>query len=52
MSGLWSAKTFKTFSAMTEWMKKNQDKYQMQVVYVQNGYSVDYRPWGKISLPR
>ena len=40
---MWTTKHFKTNVAMNSWMVRNWHRYQITVLYVNNGYAVEYR---------
>ena len=40
---MWNTKTFKTEKAQKNWITANCDKYQIEVIYINNGYAVEYR---------
>lgn len=41
---MWQVKTFKTQESMNKWIAKNKHKYQIDIIYVNNAYAVEYRP--------
>mgnify|MGYP003292127171 CR=1 FL=1 len=45
---MWKFKTFKTAEKMNSFIEKNKNKIQYNIVYVCNGYSVEFRPLHKI----
>jgi len=45
---MWKIKEFKTFEAMNEWLSINQSKIQYEVMYILNGYAVEYRPLRRV----
>lgn len=44
----WKTKTFKTREEFNKFVTKNKNKYQMEEVFINNGFAVDYRPLLKI----
>ena len=34
-----------SYEKMTEWAEKNKDKYEMDIIFVENGYGVEYKPF-------
>lgn len=40
---MWQTKLFKTFDACQSFMRKHEHEYQMTLIYVQNGYGVEYK---------
>jgi hypothetical protein len=40
---MWIIKTFISEAKMEEWIRKNKSKYQIEEVFVNNGYAVEYR---------
>ena len=45
---MWSTKTFKTKESFDKFWQKNKNKYQMQEVFINNAYGIDYKPLKKI----
>jgi hypothetical protein len=41
---MWQTKYFKSLKAQTAWIKKNNYRYQIAVLFVNNGHAVEYRP--------
>jgi len=41
---MWTLKTFKTFKAMNAWCEKNDYRYWIVPIVVNNGYAVEYKP--------
>lgn len=33
-----------SYEKMTEWAKKNNDKFQMDIIFIENGYGIEYKP--------
>lgn len=40
---MWSYKPFKKHAAAQAWMDKNKHRYQCTLVFVHNGYAVEYK---------
>lgn len=45
---MWELKTFKTQAAQNNWIAKNEHKYQIVVIYLNNEYGVEYRKLRKL----
>jgi len=45
---MWKSKKFKTYKAMTSWLSINQSKIQFDVIYIMNGYAVEYKPLRRV----
>jgi vacuolar-type H+-ATPase subunit F/Vma7 len=45
---MWSTKVFKTEDELKRWIKKNQNKFQYEIIYINNGYAVEYRKLKRI----
>jgi len=39
----WKIKEFKTQEKMDAWIEKNQSKYQIVVLFINNSFGVEYR---------
>jgi len=39
---MWNIKIFKNESQARQWMKKNERKYRMSIVFINNGIMVEY----------
>lgn len=48
----WEQKTFKTSEEREKWKASNKDKYQIDDIFVNNGYGVEYRPLKKIKFEK
>lgn len=48
----WEQKTFKTSEEREKWKDSNKDKYQIDDIFVNNGYGVEYRPLKKIKVEK
>jgi len=44
LTAMWKLKVFSDFITRDEWIFKNIHKYQIVIVFVNNGYGVEYRP--------
>jgi hypothetical protein len=40
---MWTTKHFKSQDAMDAWIEKNSHKYQITILYVNNGYALEYK---------
>lgn len=40
---MWEVKNFKTLEAQKVWIARNEHKYQIIVLFVNNGYAVEYK---------
>lgn len=40
---MWQFKKFKTIEARNIWIEKNKSKYRIDIVFVNNGYGVEYK---------
>ena len=45
---MWQTKYFKTELQARNWMAKNSNKYQMDFIFVDNGFGVEYKPLRKV----
>jgi hypothetical protein len=45
---MWNVKTFKTSDALSAWLRKNEERYQITINFIHNGYSVEYRKLRKM----
>lgn len=41
---MWEIKEFKTRQEFEDFWNKNQNKYQMTEVFINNAYGIEYRP--------
>ena len=39
----WKTKTFKTYEALEKWIKANEHNHQIEIIYINNSYGVEYR---------
>jgi uncharacterized protein YfbU (UPF0304 family) len=37
-----------SYEKMTEWSEKNKDKFEIDIIFVENGYGIEYKPLKKI----
>lgn len=47
---MWKYKNFKTEKAARQWMKDNEHRYNMTLIFVENGFAVEYKPLYVINL--
>jgi len=40
---MWTTKFFSSFKCQMRWMDLNSDRYEIEVIFVENGYAVQYR---------
>ena len=40
---MWEIKTFKTYEAQEKWIKANDHNHQIEIIYINNGYGVEYK---------
>jgi hypothetical protein len=40
---MWQTKFFKTFKRQAKWIDKNKNRYQIDIIFINNGYAVEYR---------
>ena len=33
-----------SYEKMTEWAEKNKDKFEMDIIFIENGYGIEYKP--------
>lgn len=45
---MWQTKGFLTYQEMDKWINTNSGKYQIRVIFVNNGYAVEYRLLRKV----
>jgi len=45
---MWDTKYFKTLLEAQVWMNAHKSIYQMELIFVNNGYGVEYRPLRKL----
>jgi hypothetical protein len=49
---MWETRTFKTLEAQKNWINANDHRYQIEIIFVNNGYGVEYRRLVRPGLPR
>lgn len=37
-----------SYEKMTKWSEKNKDKFEMDIIFVENGYGIEYKPLKQI----
>jgi hypothetical protein len=40
---MWTIKSFKSQELMNAWIDKNKSKVQYNIIYINNGYGVEYK---------
>lgn len=45
---MWQTKFFRTYQDQQDWITKNQDRYQIITIYVQNGYAVEFKKFHRV----
>jgi len=40
---MWKIKTFKSYPQQAEWIKSNEWRFSITVLFVNNGYAVEYK---------
>lgn len=40
---MWKIKRFKTLDKQRDWIAKNNHRYQITVLFINNGYGVEYK---------
>lgn len=45
---MWQVKKFKSAATQAAWIAKNEHRYQMVVLFVNNGFAVEYRKLRRI----
>jgi hypothetical protein len=41
---MWTLKRFKSFAEQLDWIIKNEHRYQINELLINNGYAVEYKP--------
>jgi len=41
---MWQVKKFKTQQALNDWQANNSHRYQIDIIYINNGFAVEYKP--------
>lgn len=47
---MWKTKNFKSYESQQNWIAANRHNYQITIIYVNNGYAVEYKPLFKINF--
>jgi hypothetical protein len=47
---MWQTKYFKNLEAMNTWIEKNEHRYQITRLFVNNGYALEYKKMRIIDL--
>ena len=45
---MWKIKTFKSDELRNKWIADNRHKYQTEVIFINNGYAVEYKKLRKV----
>lgn len=45
---MWQTITFETIDKANKWLDKNESKYQIEQIFINNGYGFEYRKLIKI----
>ena len=45
---MWKTKCFKTQEERDRWIEKNGNRYQWEIIFINNGYAVEYRKLRKV----
>ena len=45
---MWKIKIFKTEELKNKWIEKNKNKYRIDLIFVNNGYGIEYKKLMKI----
>ena len=45
---MWQVKTFKSLQAMEKFINTNRNKIQFEIIYINNGYAIEYRKLRRI----
>ena len=40
---MWNNKFFRTYLDMINWIRNNENKYRIDIIFVENGYGVEYK---------
>ena len=44
----WKKRYFKTLKDQNEWIEKNKNKYRIDLIFINNGYGIEYKKLVKI----
>lgn len=47
----WKTKTFSNVEKRDHWIEKNKSKHQIVIIFINNGYGVEYKPLIIIDIP-
>lgn len=47
---MWETKYFRNERQMNAWINENKNKYRIDVIFVNNGYAVEYKPIKSINV--
>lgn len=47
---MWEVKRFKTIERQRKWIADNSARYQINVIFINNGYAVEYRKLRVINI--
>jgi len=45
---MWQTKTFRTYQDQQDWITKNQDRYAITILFINNGYAVEFKKLRRI----
>ena len=45
---MWQTKIFKTEKSRNNWIEKNKNKYRIDLIFINNGYGIEYKKLVKI----
>lgn len=45
---MWMTKTFRTEQLRKKWIERNKNKYRIDIIFVNNGYGIEYKKLVKI----
>ena len=48
IKNMWITKVFKTEKLRNNWIEKNKNKYRIDIIFVNNGYGIEYKKLIKI----
>jgi hypothetical protein len=40
---MWKTKIFKTVELRNKWIEKNKNKYRIDIIFINNGYGIEYK---------
>jgi hypothetical protein len=47
---MWITKTFETKKQLDNWIARNKNKYRYEIIFINNGYGVEYKELYNIYL--